>query len=93
MFAGERELQALYSPGLALLYSPIYNILMKEAKRSEVERFLREQGYEISRDTGPHTWWTKPGARPLPIPRHNRTSPKVLRDVEKAVGFVPKEWK
>jgi len=66
---------------------------MKEAKRSEVERFLREQGYEIGRETGPHTWWTKPGARSIPLPRHKRTSPGVLRDIEKTIGFVPDDWK
>ena len=66
---------------------------MKEAKRSEVERFLREQGYEVGRDAGPHTWWKKLGARAIPLPRHKRTSPGVLRDIEKAIGFVPDEWK
>lgn len=66
---------------------------MKEAERSEVERFLREQGYTIGRDAGPHTWWKKPGARSIPLPRHTRTSPGALRDIEKAIGFVPDKWK
>lgn len=66
---------------------------MKEAKRTEVERFLRSQGYDPKRDTGNHTLWAKPGARSVPLPRHNRISPKVLRDIEKAVGFVPDAWK
>ena len=59
----------------------------------EVERFLRQQGYEIARDDGRHTWWRKTGARPIPLPRHTRISPAVLRDIERAVGFVPGEWK
>jgi predicted RNA binding protein YcfA (HicA-like mRNA interferase family) len=66
---------------------------MKEEKRAEVERFLREQGYQVSREDGRHTWYTKAGGRPIPLPRHTRISPGVLRDIEKAVGFVPKKWK
>ena len=75
------------------MYSAGYTYHMKEAKRSEVERFLREQGYAVGRDSGPHTFWSKPGSRAIPIPRHTRVSPKVLRDIEKAIGFVPREWK
>ncbi len=66
---------------------------MKEAKRAEVERFLREQGYAVASETGRHTKWTKQGARAVPLPRHNRISPGVLRDIEKAIGFVPDGWK
>jgi predicted RNA binding protein YcfA (HicA-like mRNA interferase family) len=66
---------------------------VREARRTEVERFLRAQGYAVSRDTGRHTWWTRPASRPIPLPRHPRISPAVLRDVEQAVGFVPKKWK
>jgi predicted RNA binding protein YcfA (HicA-like mRNA interferase family) len=66
---------------------------MKDAKRTEVERFLTAQGYTVGRDTGNHTFWAKPGHRSVPLPRHKTVSPKVLRDIEKAVGFVPQEWK
>ncbi len=66
---------------------------MKEAKRSEVERFLRQQGYAVGRDSGNHTWWTKDGARSIPLPRHNRISPGVLRSIEKVIGHLPAEWK
>ena len=66
---------------------------MKDAKRSVVERFLRGQGYAVARDSGNHTFWAKPGHRSIPLPRHGTISPKVLRDIEKAVGFVPAEWK
>jgi predicted RNA binding protein YcfA (HicA-like mRNA interferase family) len=66
---------------------------MKEAKRSEVEAFLREQGYVVKRDTGPHTFWAKEGCPSVPLPRHTKTSPGVLRDIEKKVGHVPDEWK
>ncbi len=66
---------------------------MREAKRSDVERFLRRQGYEVARDDGRHTWWARPNSRSIPLPRHNRISPGVLRDIERVVGFVPDEWK
>lgn len=66
---------------------------MKAAKRTEVERFLTEQGYAIKRDSGNHTFWAKPGNRSVPVPRHKVISPKVLKDIETAVGFVPREWK
>lgn len=66
---------------------------MKEAKRTAVEKFLLQQGYQVSRDDGRHTWWKKPGSRSIPLPRHKRISPGVLRDIEKAVGAVPREWK
>ncbi|WP_187976607.1 type II toxin-antitoxin system HicA family toxin [Mycetocola sp. JXN-3] len=66
---------------------------MKDAKRKDVERFLRSQGFTVDRDGGPHTWWKKPGSRSVPIPRHRLVSAGVLRTVEQVVGFVPDEWK
>ncbi|MBN9215359.1 MULTISPECIES: type II toxin-antitoxin system HicA family toxin [unclassified Microbacterium] len=66
---------------------------MKEAKRSDVERFLRSEGYRVTRDSGPHTWWSKEGARSVPLPRHTRISPGVLRSIERIVGHVPPDWK
>lgn len=51
---------------------------MKEEKRSEVEKFLREQGYSVASDKGDHTKWSKPG---------------VLRSIEKVIGWLPDEWK
>lgn len=75
------------------MYSGGYTASVKEAKRMDVERFLRQQGYRVGRDRGPHTWWVKPGSRSIPIPRHRLISAGVLSDVEKAVGFVPDEWK
>ena len=75
------------------MYRAGYNSLMKEAKRSAVVRFLTEQGYQVGRERGPHTWFTKPGERSIPLPRHTRISLGVLRDIEKTIGFVPEEWK
>ncbi|MBS1906585.1 MAG: type II toxin-antitoxin system HicA family toxin [Actinobacteria bacterium] len=66
---------------------------MKEARRTDVERFLRQQGYRIGRDSGRHTWWVKPGCPAVPLPRHARISPGVLRSIEKAVGQLPDEWR
>jgi predicted RNA binding protein YcfA (HicA-like mRNA interferase family) len=64
-------------------------VRVKEAKRADVERFLRQHGYTPGRDTGSHTWWTKPDSRPIPPRRPTRISPGVLRDI----GFVPQQWK
>lgn len=75
------------------MYRAGYTIVMKDAKRSEVERFLREQGYQVGRDSGPHTWWKKDGARSIPLPRHTKISAGVLRSIEKTIGHVPDEWK
>lgn len=75
------------------MYREGYNRIMKEAKRAEVEKFLREQGYSVASDKGDHTKWSKVGARPIPLPRHNRISPGVLRAIEKVIGHVPDEWK
>lgn len=66
---------------------------MKDAKRSEVERYLREQGYTVASDKGDHTKWSKPGARSVPLPRHKTISAGVLRSIEKIIGQVPEEWK
>ncbi|WP_405217013.1 type II toxin-antitoxin system HicA family toxin [Agrococcus sp. Ld7] len=66
---------------------------MKEAKRSEVERFLRSEGYEVASESGGHQKWSRPGARSIPLPRHSRISPGVLRSIEKIVGHVPESWK
>ncbi|WP_091186783.1 type II toxin-antitoxin system HicA family toxin [Paramicrobacterium humi] len=65
---------------------------MKDVKRSEVERFLRTIGYTIERETGPHTWWARDGSRAVPLPRHRKISPGVLRSIEKIVGHVPDIW-
>jgi predicted RNA binding protein YcfA (HicA-like mRNA interferase family) len=66
---------------------------VKDAKRADVERFLTHQGWEHVRTKGSHGIWQKPESKPLSIPRHGKVSPGVLRQVEKQVGFVPKEWK
>jgi predicted RNA binding protein YcfA (HicA-like mRNA interferase family) len=66
---------------------------MKDAKRRDVERYLKQQGYEPGRDDGRHTWWVKAGVRSVPLPRHSRISPGVLRGIEHIVGAVPAEWK
>ncbi|PPF53434.1 type II toxin-antitoxin system HicA family toxin [Clavibacter michiganensis] len=66
---------------------------MKDAKRSEVEAFLRAQGYTVKRDKGPHTFWAKEGCPSIPLPRHTTTSAGVLRGIEKTIGHVPDEWK
>lgn len=75
------------------MYREGCNSLRKEAKRSEVEKFLREQGYSVASDKGDHTKWSKPGVRSIPLPRHNRISPGVLRSIEKVIGWLPDEWK
>ncbi|WP_437585172.1 type II toxin-antitoxin system HicA family toxin [Paramicrobacterium sp. CJ85] len=75
------------------MYRRGYALTVKEAKRNDVERFLRTQGYSVLSEKGGHTKWGKPGARPIPLPRHNKISPGVLRTIEKTVGFVPEEWK
>ncbi len=57
------------------------------------KRFLGQQGYAVGRDSGNHTWWKKDGARSIPLPRHNRISPGVLRSIEKVIGHLAAEWK
>ena len=66
---------------------------MKDAKRRDVENFLKQQGYQVGRDKGRHTWWVKAGARPIPLPRHTKISAGVLRDIEKTIGHVSDAWK
>ncbi|WP_454115885.1 hypothetical protein [Microbacterium aurum] len=31
--------------------------------------------------------------RSIPLPRHNRISPGLLRSIEKVIGWLPDEWK
>lgn len=50
---------------------------MKDAKRRDVENFLKQQGYQVGRDKG----------------RHTKISAGVLRDIEKTIGHVPDAWK
>jgi len=66
---------------------------VKDAKRADVEKFLRQQGYAVARDRGNHTVWKKSGSRSIPLPRHRTISAGVLRDIEKTIGFVPDKWK
>lgn len=53
-------------------------------KRRDLIKRLEAAGYRLARDDGDHTVYTKPGSRPISVPRHReineRTASSILRD-------------
>jgi predicted RNA binding protein YcfA (HicA-like mRNA interferase family) len=68
--------------------------MVKELKQSEVEKFLKNEGWELVRVKGGHNVWKSPdGQTTIAIPRHGKTSPGVVRQVIKAVPNTPDNWR
>lgn len=67
---------------------------MKAIAQREVERALAAAGWTLARTKGGHNVWTKPGERPMPIPRHGTVTAGVVRNVARALGDdAPKGWR
>ncbi|MCK5114811.1 MAG: type II toxin-antitoxin system HicA family toxin [Phycisphaerae bacterium] len=55
-----------------------------EQRFSKVKKMLEKKGYSLSRISGSHHVFTKPGELPLSIPVHNRkVKPYYVRQIEK----------
>lgn len=69
---------------------------MKTQKTKAVKKFLKSQGWQFIRNAkGSHEIWGDPDAGAyVSIPAgHGEVSPGVLRQVERLLPNVPKEWK
>jgi len=55
-----------------------------EIRFSKVEKMLRLKGYELTRISGSHHVFTKPGSLPVVIPVHGgKVKPFYVRQIEK----------
>jgi len=55
-----------------------------EVRFAEVRRMLEGKGYSLARISGSHHVFTKPGARPVPIPVHRgMVKPAYVRLVQR----------
>ena len=67
--------------------------MTKPGNRFEVERFLRQQGYRPSRNTGRHVIWRRPGSLPVQLSHGKTVSQGLMGQIKKSVGFLPNKWK
>lgn len=51
----------------------------------DIKRLLTKNGYTLSRQTGTHQIWTKPGHNPITIPRS--CNPMIIRRLIKENGL------
>jgi mRNA interferase HicA len=59
-------------------------------KRSELLRYLRENGCVFLREGGRHSWWHNPGQnKRSAIPRHNEIVDILARKICKDLGVPP----
>jgi len=55
-----------------------------EAGFSDIKKLLEATGYSLTRISGSHHVFTKPGVRPVPIPVHKgRVKPAYVRMIQK----------
>ncbi len=58
--------------------------MASEQKFSVVKKMLEAKGYQLTRIRGSHHIFTKPGARPVPIPVHKgKVKPAYIRMIDK----------
>ena len=64
-------------------------------KYREIAKRLRLLGFHPVRQNGSHVIWWKPGAQPIPVPKHGGqdVSPGVEKEIIKRVGLTTKEFK
>lgn len=68
--------------------------MVKAVRRRDVEKFLRKSGWTIIRQTGRHDVWGSPdGKETFPLPRHDMTSPGVVRQVINTFPDTPRNWR
>lgn len=57
--------------------------MASEVRLAELSRYLRAHGYFLSRVSGSHHVFTKPGSLPISIPVHkNKVKPVYVRQVK-----------
>ena len=69
--------------------------MVNEVKYRDIERFLIDAGWTVTRQTGSHIHWKGPnGKGRLQIPPHRgKVSPGVVRQIIKALPDSPEEWR
>jgi mRNA interferase HicA len=57
-------------------------------KRHEVIKHLKEQGCELIREGGNHSWWLNPSQnKRSAVPRHNELKDNLVRKICKDLGI------
>ena len=56
-------------------------------KRRDLIKELEKAGYEIARDDGDHTIYSKDGCRPVQVPRHREVNEYTARAILRAAGL------
>lgn len=56
-------------------------------KRRDLIKALESAGYRKERDNGDHAIYAKPGARPIPVPRHRELNENTAKAILKAAGL------
>jgi predicted RNA binding protein YcfA (HicA-like mRNA interferase family) len=69
--------------------------MVNEVKYRDIERFLSNAGWTVTRQTGSHIMWTSPdGKQRLSIPPHKgKVSPGVVRQIMKTLPDTPDNWR
>lgn len=68
-------------------------MMAKEMKRRDVETALNAQNCRVLRNRGDHVVYACPcGQHQFQLPKHNRTSPGVVRDAIQKLACLPKGW-
>lgn len=67
--------------------------MAKEAKRRDVEKVLKMNQWQLLRSKGGHDVWRSPNqTTTLAIPRHNKISAGVIRQLIKTLPQTPPSW-
>lgn len=56
-------------------------------KRKDLEKFLKENGWQTEREGGNHTIWSKSGIS-LPVPRHKEIKENTAKSIIKQARSV-----
>jgi len=56
-------------------------------KRRDIIKRLEAAGYRIERDIGDHTIYSRPGSRPIPVPRHREVNELTAKEILRAAGL------
>lgn len=69
-------------------------MMVKEVKYRDVERTMIDAGWQVLRTSGSHEIWVGPdGKEKLSIPRHDKVTAGVVRQIIKTLPHTPDNWR